>query len=203
MSQILPLAVQRVIEHFGKLPGIGQKTAERLAFYLLKQENQKLDAFGDALKLLRKDLVFCAECQCLSETEICSICTNVKRDTTTLCVVEEVLDIIALEKTEDYRGLYHVLHGVISPINGVGPQDLTLEALQKRVVEKSIKEVILATNPTIEGEATALYIYKILQPYDLKVTRIARGLPTGSDIEYADKLTLLRSMQGRQEYYRT
>lgn len=202
MSQLLPITVQRVIEQFARLPGIGQKTAERLTFYLLKQNSSRLNEFGETVKSLRQNLFFCEECYSLSEEPLCQICTNVKRDQGVICVVEEVMDILALEKTDEYRGLYHVLHGVISPVNGVGPQDLTLEALQKRVVEKNIQEVILATNPTIEGEATALYIHRILQPYGVKITRIARGLPTGSDIEYADKLTLSRSLQGRQEYYR-
>ncbi len=197
---MLPKAVQRVIEQFGRLPGVGQKTAERLTFYLLKQHSQKLEDFGDAVKTLRQNLVFCKKCHNLSETENCIICENPKRDTSVICVVEEVLDIMAFEKTGDFNGLYHVLQGVISPVNGISPQDLTIDALHKRVENQNIQEVILATNPTIEGEATALYISKLLHPLEVKITRIARGLPTGSDLEYADRLTLSRSLQGRQDY---
>ena len=197
---MLPKAVQKVIEQFGKLPGVGQKTAERLTFYLLKQHSQKLEEFGDSVKTLRQNLLFCEVCHNLSETTRCVICENHKRDSTKICVVEEVLDIMALEKTGEFNGLYHVLHGVISPVNGVGPQDLTIDSLKERVANQNIEEIILATNPTIEGEATALYIAKILQPFAVKITRIARGLPTGSDLEYADKLTLSRSLQGRQDY---
>lgn len=198
---MLPKSVQKVIEQLGKLPGIGQKTAERLAFYLLKQHSQELDGFGNSIKNLRKDLFFCEICHNLSEHKRCVICKNPKRKTNVLCVVEEVLDIMAFEKTGEFNGLYHVLQGVISPINGISPQDLTIDSLKERVQNQTIQEVILATNPTIEGEATALYIAKILQPFDLKITRIARGLPTGSDLEYADKLTLSRSLTGRQSYF--
>ena len=197
---MLPKAVQRVIEQFGRLPGIGQKTAERLTFYLLKQHSQKLEDFGESVKTLRQNLLFCEVCHNLSETNRCIICENPKRDSTVLCVVEEVLDIMAFEKTGEFNGLYHVLQGVISPVNGVSPQDLTIDSLQERVTNQNIQEIILATNPTIEGEATALYISKTLQPFEIKITRIARGLPTGSDLEYADRLTLSRSLQGRQEY---
>ncbi len=197
---MLPKAVQKVIEQFGKLPGVGQKTAERLAFYLLKQHPQKLEDFGVSVKNLRQNLLFCEVCHNLSETNRCIICQNQKRDPSVLCVVEEVLDIMAFEKTGEFNGLYHVLQGVISPVNGVGPQDLTIDSLKERIENENISEIILATNPTIEGEATALYISKVLQPFDIKMTRIARGLPTGSDLEYADRLTLSRSLQGRQEY---
>jgi len=197
---VLPKTIRRTIEQFGKLPGIGQKTAERLTFYLLKQHPQNLENFGDAVKNLKQNLVFCENCHNLSETRVCPICENPKRDPSVLCVVEEVLDIMAFEKTGDFSGLYHVLHGVISPINGISPQDLMIESLKKRVENQKIQEVILATNPTIEGEATALYISKILQPLNVKTTRIARGLPTGSDLEYADRLTLSRSLKGRHAY---
>lgn len=192
--------MQKVIEQLGKLPGIGQKTAERLAFYLLKQHPQNLEEFGNSVNNLRKNLFFCKTCHNLTENEFCQICANPKREQTVVCVVEEVLDVIAFEKTDEFRGVYHVLQGVISPINGVSPNDLTIESLKNRVAEGLIQEVILATNPTIEGEATALYIARALQPWNIKITRIARGLPTGSDLEYADKLTLSRSLQGRQEY---
>ena len=195
---VLPKSVQRVIEEFGKLPGIGQKTAERLTFFMLKQPNQRLLNFGEAVSSLRKNLFFCKHCHNLAENECCAICENPKRDRQVVCVVEEVLDIIAFEKTGEFTGLYHVLQGVISPVNGVGPCDLTLESLKKRVESQNVREIILATNPTIEGEATALYIAKMIQPFDIKVTRIARGLPTGSDLEYADKLTLSRSLHRRQ-----
>lgn len=197
---MLPKSIQKVIEQFGKLPGIGQKTAERLAFYLLKQHPQRIEEFGETVRQMRQNLFFCEVCHNLSENPRCAICENPKRDQTILCVVEEVLDILAFEKTDEFRGIYHVLQGVISPINGVSPQDLTIESLKKRVADGNIQEVILATNPTIEGEATALYIARALQPFNLKITRIARGLPTGSDLEYADKLTLSRSLQGRQDY---
>lgn len=195
---MLPSAIQKVIDHFSRLPGIGQKTAERLAFYLLKEKPHFLDNFGNDLKALHSNLVFCENCHNLSEEPLCIICKNVKRDQTTLCVVEEVLDIIAFEKSDSYQGVYHVLQGVISPVNGIGPQDLTIETLKNRLINSEIQEIILATNPTIEGEATALYLYKILQPLNLKITRIARGLPTGSDLGYADKLTLSNCLKGRQ-----
>lgn len=197
---MLPRSVQKVIEQLGKLPGIGQKTAERLAFYLLKQHPQNLEEFGNSVNNLRKNLFFCKTCHNLTENEFCQICANPKREQSVVCVVEEVLDVIAFEKTDEFRGVYHVLQGVISPINGVSPSDLTIESLKNRVAQGLIQEVILATNPTIEGEATALYIARALQPWNIKITRIARGLPTGSDLEYADKLTLSRSLQGRQEY---
>lgn len=198
---MLPKSVQNVIEQFGRLPGVGQKTAERLTFYLLKQHSQNLELFGDSVRNLKKELCFCEVCHNLSETQRCVICENPKRETTVLCIVEEVLDIMAFEKTGDFNGLYHVLQGVISPVNGVSPHDLTIDSLKNRVETQNVSEVILATNPTIEGEATALYISRLLQPFEVKITRIARGLPTGSDLEYADKLTLSRSLQGRQEYF--
>lgn len=201
MSNFLPQALQKLIDHLTRLPGVGQKTAERLAFYLLKEDPHFLNDFGGAIQNLRNELVFCEECQNLSEGPVCKICADERRDRSVLCVVEEIFDLVAFEKTEEFRGVYHVLHGVISPIDGVRPADLTINALQKRLEFKKVEEVILATNPTIEGEATALYLYKLLQPLGLKMTRLARGLPSGGNLDYADKLTLMHSLSGRQEYF--
>lgn len=200
MSYLLPKSVQRVIDHFARLPGIGQKTAERLTFYLLKDKSLSLENFGQSIGLLTQNLNFCERCCNLTEKEQCIICSNSKRDLSIICIVEEVLDIVALEKMAEYKGVYHVLHGVISPVNGVGPQDLTIEKLVARVENDQPQEIILATNPTMEGEATALYISKKLKPYNIKITRLARGLPSGGDIEYADRLTLSNSLLGRQEF---
>lgn len=194
---MLPEALQQLVDEFAKLPGIGPRTAERLAFYVLRANPQDAQAMASSLSSLHAAIQTCETCFNLSAGKQCSICMDPKRDTNVLAVVEEPLDIVALEKTGSYRGLYHVLGGVISPIDGVGPEQLNIAALAKRVKDSKIDEIILATNPSTEGEATALYIQKHL-PSGTKITRLARGLPMGSDLEYADQLTLGRALEGRQ-----
>jgi recombination protein RecR len=191
--------VQELIDELGRLPGVGPKSAQRIAFYLLKLPRD------DALRLARsitevKDRVsFCTRCFNIAEGDQCMICTDTKRDTTLLCIVEEPRDIVAVEKTGEYRGRYHVLQGAISPIEGIGPDQLKVKELLVRLDAESIEEIILCTNPNIEGEATAMYLSRLLQPLGVKITRIASGLPVGGDLEYADELTLGRALEGRRE----
>jgi recombination protein RecR len=196
----IPNSVQKVIEAFNKLPGIGSKTAERLAFYLLKKPDSDVEQFGQALLDMKKGLLFCRNCYNLSTEENCAICRDGNRQKEVICVVEDVLDLIALEKTSDYTGFYHVLHGIISPVEGVGPEELTIGELIRRVEAGGIQEVIFALNPSMEGEATAAYIMRALQPMGVKVTRIARGIPVGGNLEYADSQTLKRALEGRMDY---
>lgn len=201
MSNILPTSLQNLINEFAKLPGIGHKTASRLAFYLLKSSKQDVEAFAETLRVLKDRVGFCSICFNLSETDPCVICSDQNRDKSLICIVEEPLDIIAIDGTGDYRGLYHVLHGAISPVNNINPEDLKINELFKRLKNNSdIKEVILATNPNLEGEATAMYIAKLIKPLNKKITRIARGLPSGGDLEYADEVTLSNAMSGRKDY---
>ncbi len=200
----IPKAIQSLIESFEKLPGIGQKTAQRLTFYLLHVPQGELDSFANSIQNLRKGTIICSTCFTVDESDPCSICSNSERDKSIICVVEEPLDVLALEKNGKYHGLYHVLHGKIDPLNNIGPDEIYINQLLERIKDEGlmIKEVILATNPTMEGEATAMYIAKQLKIENgkLKITRIGRGLPTGADIEYADELTLQRAMEGRSEY---
>lgn len=196
----LPPSLQQLIVEFSKLPGIGQKSAQRFAFYLLKQDTSRLERFGQVVSSLKENLQFCSVCENITEKDICSICTNTKRDEKSICVVEEILDLLALESMGRYQGRYHVLHGIISPMEGVSHQDLKITSLISRCSQGDIREVILATNPTIEGEATAAYISKKLEPFSVHITRLARGLPAGSDLEYADAITLERALIGRQEF---
>ena len=199
----IPKAIQQVIESFERLPGIGPKTAQRLTFYLLHVPQGELDRFALSLQNLKKGTMMCSICFSIDETDPCSICSDIKRDQSVVCVVEQALDVLALEKSRKYHGAYHVLHGKIDPLNNIGPDEIKIGELLRRVSEQEgIKEVILATNPTMEGEATAMYIAKQLKANnaELKVTRIGRGLPTGADLEYADPTTLEQAMQGRNEY---
>lgn len=201
----LPKAIQDVINSFEKLPGIGPKTAARLAFYLLHVPQPELDNFGNALKALKAQTILCSTCCTIGETDPCVICSDLERDASTICVVEQPLDVVALEKNGKYKGVYHVLHGKIDPLNNIGPDEIYISQLLKRVTNghaEEIREIILATNPTMEGEATAMYITKQLKGKgpNLKITRIGRGLPIGADLEYADEMTLLRAMEGRSEY---
>ena len=201
----IPKAIQGLIESFEKLPGIGQKTAQRLTFYLLHVPQGELDNFALAVQSLKKETIICSICFSVDEADPCSICSNPQRDKSTICVVEEPLDVLALEKNGKYHGLYHVLHGKIDPLNNIGPDEIYIRQLLDRISgdqHSAISEIILATNPTMEGEATAMYIAKQLKIENgkLKITRIGRGLPTGADIEYADELTLQRAMEGRSEY---
>ena len=200
MSSFLPKTVQTLVKELSRLPGIGPKTAQRLAFYLLRAHGGISDRLGEALLDLKKGVTLCRECQNLTTENPCKICRNVYRDKKVVCVVEDVMDLIAVEKTGEYKGLYHVLHGVIAPMEGVGPQDLKIRELVGRIKNDGIKEVILATNPSLEGETTAMYLSKLLKKYSVKVTRIARGLPMGGDLEYADNVTLTKALEGRREY---
>ncbi len=198
---ILPISLQNLINEFARLPGIGHKTASRLSFYLLKSSKQNVESFAKALTVLKETVGFCSACFNLSETNPCPICVDQMRDKSLICVVEEPLDIVAINSTGDYRGLYHVLHGAVSPVNNINPEDLKINELHERLKnDSSVKEIILATNPNLEGEATAMYIAKLLKPLDKKITRIARGLPSGGDLEYADEITLSNALRGRKEY---
>lgn len=202
MSKILPQNIEKLIHEFEKLPGIGPKSAQRLTFYLLKQPKEKLEAFSKAVGELKKNIFLCSQCQNLTETDPCPICKDNQRDSSIICVVEQPFDVIALEQTNEYKGKYHILHGAISPINNIGPEDLKIKELLTRIQKSNgeIKEVILATNPNLEGEATAMYIAKLIKPLNVKITRIARGLPVGGDLEYADEITLTNALKGRKEY---
>lgn len=197
----LPEPVQNLINAFERLPGIGPKTASRLAFYLLRGKDDLPEKLASALSALRSATRLCSECFniTLADREKCEICTDPKRENSILCVVEEPLDVLMLERTGIFNGKYHVLHGVLSPIEGIGPEDIRIRELVDRVKGGAIKEIILATNPSMEGDATALYIRQQMTPGDLRITRLARGLPVGSDLEYADQNTLLRALSGRQD----
>ncbi len=196
----IPKSIQRAIEAFSKLPGIGSKSAERLVFYLLKKPTADLQDLGQSILQLKEGLHYCDVCKNLATETRCEICKNEQRSARVICVVEDSLDLIALEKTGSFKGLYHVLHGIISPINGVGPDELTIVDLIERVKQGQVEEVIFALNPSMEGEATAAYITRYISPYSVKITRIARGIPVGGHLEYADNQTLKRAMEGRGEY---
>lgn len=192
--------VARLIDQLHKLPGIGPKTAQRLAYYLIRMPAQEAHSLAEAIGSVKERVGFCSRCQNITEVDPCRICTSVTRDQTRLCVVQEPLDVLALERTGVFPGLYHVLHGVIDPMGNIGPGDLRMAELLKRVGEEPIEEVVVATNPTVEGEATAMYIRQLLQQLGPKVTRLARGLPVGGDLEFADDLTLARAFEGRQDF---
>lgn len=193
--------VERLIEEFAKLPGIGQKTAQRLAFYIMNQPKETAQNFAKALLDAKSNVYTCKICQNLTDTEICPICKNPNRDRSVICVVTDPKDVIAFEKTREFRGLYHVLHGTISPLNGIGPDDIRIKELLKRVADENedVKEVIIATNPDTEGEATAMYLSRILRPFGIKITRLAYGMPVGGHLEYVDEVTLMRALEGRRE----
>ncbi len=191
--------VMRLIEEFYKLPGIGPKSAQRLAYYLLRMPASEAQALAAAILEVKEKITFCSVCQNVTEVDPCRLCASDQRDRAVICVVEEPLDILAMERTHTYRGLYHVLHGAISPMDGIGPEDLRVEELLGRLRANEVQEVILATNPNLEGEATAMYLGRLLRPLGLKVTRLARGLPVGGDLEYADDVTLASALEGRQE----
>ncbi len=197
---LLPAPLQDVINALERLPGIGPKSAARLAFYLLQAPEDVSLSLAQALQALKQDVVFCQRCYNLTTPDQpeCRICASHERDTRVLCVVEEPMDVLALERTGGFHGRYHVLHGVLSPIEGVGPDDLKIAALLRRIPDEGVEEVILATNPSMEGDATALYLRQQLLPLGVRITRLARGLPMGSDLEYADQNTLLRALAGRQ-----
>ena len=191
--------VSRLIEEFNKLPGIGPKSAARLAYHLLRMPEAEARSLAEAIIAVKEKIVLCSICQNISESDPCAICRSERRDQSMVCVVEEPLDILALERTGQYQGLYHVLHGVISPMEGIGPDDLKIRELLERLKSGKVEEVILATNPNLEGEATAMYLQRLLSPLGIRITSLARGLPVGGDLEYADEVTLGRTLEGRRE----
>ncbi|MBE6815884.1 MAG: recombination protein RecR [Ruminococcaceae bacterium] len=192
-------ALEKLVEQFQKIPSIGRKTAQRMAFHVLDLPENEAKEFADAILEAHTKIHHCSLCHNLTENELCPICESVTRDHSLICVVEDPRDVPALERTREFSGVYHVLHGTISPMNGVGPEQLTIKSLVERVSKGDIKEVIMATNPTLEGDTTAMYIGKLLKPFEVKVTRLAYGIPVGADIEYADDVTLLRALEGRRE----
>ncbi len=192
--------VARLIEQLNKLPGIGPKSAQRLAYYLIRLPSGEAAALADAIGTVKESITFCSVCQNITEADPCSLCSNASRDRSRICVVQEPLDVLALERTAVYHGLYHVLHGIIDPMNNIGPEDLRIRELLARLTDGTVEEVVVATNPTIEGEATAMYIRQIVSPLGPNVTRLARGLPVGGDLEYADDLTLARAFEGRSAF---
>jgi recombination protein RecR len=200
---VTPLPVTKLIDEFSRLPGVGPKTASRLTFYLLRNPAEHTLALAEALRQLHEKVVFCSQCFNIAEADPCPVCSDEHRDRSTICVVEEPLDVLAIERTRDYHGLYHVLHGVIAPTEGIGPEDLKIAELVERVRtgEAAVREIIIATNPNLEGEATAMYIARQFQGQreTIKITRLARGLPMGGDLEYADEITLSRALSGRSE----
>lgn len=191
--------VNKLINQFEKLPGIGHKTAVRLAFYILESDEKVAKEFSETLVKAKKNVKFCSICYNLTEKDPCDICSNLKRDESTICVVENVKDVIAMEKTHEYKGKYHVLHGSISPMNNISAGDIKIKELLERLKDDSVKEVILATNPTVEGEATAMYISRLIKPLGIRVTRIAHGIPVGGDLEYTDEITLIKALEGRTQ----
>ena len=198
MSYYSP-SIEKLIESFEKLPSIGHKTAQRLAFYMLDLSQEETEEFTNSIINAKKNLHFCSKCFNISDTDPCNICSNPKRDSSIICVVEDVRDVVAMERTHEYNGVYHVLHGSISPMNGVGPDDIKIKELLSRTMNGDVNEVILATNPRVEGEATSMYISKLLKPLGIKTTRIARGIPVGGDLEYTDEITLTKALEGRSE----
>ena len=198
MSSYSP-SIEKLIESFEKLPSIGHKTAIRLAYHILDMDNNEIQEFINSITNAKQKLKYCTNCYNISDTDPCPICSNPKRDHSTICVVEDVRDIMAMERTHEYKGVYHVLHGTISPMNGIGPDDIKIKELLNRVKDNEIKEVIIATNPRVEGEATSIYLSKLLKAFNIKVTRIAHGIPVGGDLEYTDEITLMKAMEGRRE----
>jgi len=192
-------SLARLIQELNRLPGIGPKSAQRLAYYLIRLPNEEALALAEAISAVKSNILFCNQCQNLTDSSPCSICADPQRNQEQICIVEDPMDVLALERTHAFRGLYHVLHGVISPLNGVGPDQLKLKDLFNRLSQEDVKELIIATNPTLEGEATAMYIRRQLAGQDLKITHLARGLPVGGSLEYTDDLTLSRAFQERQE----
>ena len=198
MSSYSP-SIEKLIESFERLPSIGHKTAIRLAFYILNSTQEETNEFVSSILEAKKNLKYCSICYNISDTDPCQICANAKRDKSSICVVEDVKDIIAMERTHEFKGVYHVLHGSISPMNGIGPEDIKIKELLARLMDGTVKEVILATNPRVEGEATAIYLSKLIKPLGIKVTRIAHGIPVGGDLEYTDEITLTKALEGRRE----
>ena len=198
MSYYSP-SIEKLIESFEKLPSIGHKTAVRLAFHMLDLSKEDTDEFINSIINAKAKLKYCSNCFNISDTDPCPICSSPKRDNSIICVVEDVRDIMAMERTHEFKGVYHVLHGTISPMNGIGPEDIKIKELLNRIGQNDIREIIIATNPRVEGEATAIYLSKIIKPLGIKVTRIAHGIPVGGDLEYTDEATLSRALEGRRE----
>ena len=192
-------SLQNLADKFGSLPGVGKKTAMRMAYSVLELPMEEAESFAKAIIDAKEKIHLCPICQNLTDREICSVCDDLSRDKSVICVVEDARDVFSIEKVREYRGLYHVLHGVISPMNGVTPDKLKIKELLARIASDEVKEVIIATNPTVEGEATAMYLSKLLKPFDIKTTRLAYGIPVGSDLEYADEITLYRAIEGRRD----
>jgi len=192
-------SIEKLIESFERLPSIGHKTAVRLAFHMLDLNEEDTKSFIDSIVNAKANLKYCNKCFNISDTDPCPICSSPKRDSSIICVVEDVRDVLAMERTHEFKGVYHVLHGTISPMNGIGPEDIKIKELLNRIGNESIKEIIIATNPRVEGEATAIYLSKIIKPLGIKVTRIAHGIPVGGDLEYTDEITLSKALEGRRE----
>ena len=198
MSYYSP-SIEKLIQSFEKLPSIGSKTAARLAFHILDATEAETNEFVSAILKAKQNLKYCSKCYNISDTDPCPICSSPKRDASSICVVEDVRDVVAMERTHEFKGVYHVLHGSISPMNGIGPDDIKIKELLSRLMDGTVKEIILATNPRVEGEATAVYISKLVKPMGIKVTRIAHGIPVGGDLEYTDEITLSKALEGRRE----
>jgi recombination protein RecR len=197
---MLPEPLIRLVEQLQRLPGIGAKGAQRLAFHVLKNPREDADRLCDAIRAVKERVTYCSVCNNITDTDPCVFCTGANRDARMICVVEEPQNVTVVEKTQGFKGLYHVLMGALSPLHGVGPDDLKIKGLLSRVADGTVEEVILATNPTVEGEATALYLARLLKPLGVRVTRIAMGIPVGSDLEYTDEVTMTRAMEGRREF---
>ena len=198
MSEYSP-SIEKLIESFERLPSIGHKTAARLAFHVLDWNEEDTNEFVSSILNAKKNLKYCSKCFNITDVDPCPICSNPKRDESVICVVEDVRDVAAMERTHEFKGVYHVLHGSISPMNGVGPEDIRIKELLTRLMDGKVKEVILATNPRVEGEATAMYISKLIKPLGVQATRISSGIPVGGDLEYADEITLTKALEGRRE----
>ena len=199
MPTALARPLARLIDELSKLPGVGPKTAQRLAYHILRTSSSDAEALAAAVRSVKTDLRYCSVCFNIAETDPCGICASDERDKRIVCVVEEPLDVLAIERTGQFGGLYHVLHGAISPLRGIGPEQLKIKGLLDRIAQGEVKEIIMATNPTVEGEATAVYLSRLLKPLGMKVMRIAMGIPVGSDLEFADEVTMLKSLENRRE----
>ena len=197
-SGVAPVA--RLVDEFHKLPGIGPKSAQRLTYYMIRMPEEDARSLADAIVAVKERIILCSQCFNITESDLCGICSSPTRDRSRICVVEEALDVLAMERTHSYKGLYHVLHGVISPMNGIGPEDLKIAPLLERLKGNEVEEVILATNPNLEGEATSMYVHRLIEPLGMRITRPARGLPMGGDLEYADEVTLAHAIEGRQDF---
>ncbi len=197
-SGVAPVA--RLVDEFHRLPGIGPKSAQRLTYYMIRMPEEDARSLAEAIIAVKERVILCSRCFNITESDPCGICSSPTRDRSRICVVEEALDVLAMERTHSFKGLYHVLHGVISPMNGIGPEDLKIASLLERLKGNEVEEIILATNPNLEGEATSMYVHRLIEPLGMRITRPARGLPMGGDLEYADEVTLAHAMEGRQDF---